>query len=403
MEGVTLSEVVLDVEKSAVIIKDLRIEDPTVYNYLVELDENSRIDFVKRALRIGAEVLQAMDVTHRVDYVQGKFDKMQSDMGSEIENLFSEKGPMQSALNHFLGEDGELKKALDEHFGEQGSVIYKILNPDDESTPLGKFRKQFQEELDVNRKESAFYQINKAMEDGFKEVLIALGASEAKKEEREKGTDKGREFEQIVYEMLDVISRDFEDTVEFIGNESGPLGNVGDVLITLNSRDTGNTERKIVVEVKNRTITLSGKNSFLKELDKARENRNANYSIGAIHESKVPKAVGCFRKYDGEKIICSVPVETDPLPLEIAYKLARTEIILTNLREEINFDPTQIKDRITKVQGQLDIIGAIKMALRGASGKIDDANKDLKNMESTIREILDEMLTLIKRETGDHK
>ena len=38
MEGVTLSEVVLDVEKSAVIIKDLRIEDPTVYNYLVELD-----------------------------------------------------------------------------------------------------------------------------------------------------------------------------------------------------------------------------------------------------------------------------------------------------------------------------------------------------------------------------
>lgn len=398
LESVTLSEVFIDTEKNVVIIKDLRIDDPTVYNYLVDLDENARIEFVKRALKIGSDVIQIMGATQRVDYVKGTFDNMQKEIGEELENIFSEKGPMLSALDRFLGKEGELKKVLDAHFGEQGSVIYKILNPDDESTPLGKFRKQLQEQLDVNREDSAFHQLNKAMDEGFQEILIALGAAEAREREREKGTEKGRSFEKDVYELLDIMARDFEDTVEFVGNKDGPLGNVGDVLITLNSRDTRATERKIVVEVKNRKPVLSGKNSFLKELDKAKENRSAEYSIGAVHESKVPKAVGCFRKYDGGKIICSVPIDSDPLPLEIAYKMARAEIILESLREDVQFDPTKIKDSIAEIQGQLDAMGAVYTALKGAKGKIDDASGDLRKLESSIRETLDELLIIMRRE-----
>lgn len=403
MEGLTISEIVLDVEKSVVIIKDLRIEDLSVYNYLIDLDDESRIEFVKRALRIGAEVIQTMDTTQRVDYVKGTFDKMQTEIDADLKELFSEKGPLISALDHFLGENGELKKALDEHFGEQGSVIYKILNPDDESTLLGKFRKDIQEQMDFNREDSAFFKLNKSMEERFQEVLIALGAAEAKEKERQKGTDKGRTFEREVCDLLDLMSRDFEDTVEFVGSDAGPLGNVGDVLITLNPRDTGGLDRKIVVEVKNRKPTMSGKNSFLKELDKARENRGAHYSIGAIHESKVPIAVGCFRKYPGEKIICSVLVDTDPLPLEVAYKFARTELIMDSKRDEIQIDASQIEDKITKIQGQLDTMGAVKTALKGASGKIDDASVDLRKMEASIREVLSEMLALLKADSTAEK
>jgi len=284
VEGVTL-EVTLDIETSAVIIKDLRIEDPGFYNHLVQLDQEKRADFVKHALQVGYDVLQAMDTTTRVDYVRGEFDRMQKEFDTGIQEVFSERGLLKNSMERFLGKEGELKKALDAHFGEQGSVIYKILNPDDETTPLGRFRKQLQQELDVNQDGSAFQSLRSSMEEGFQKVLIAIGAEEAAAEEHDKGTAKGRDFEDIVCERLDMMARDFEDTVEFVGGNNGPLGRVGDVLIHVNPRATGNVERRIVVEVKNSKVTMTGKNSFLKELDNAKENRLAHYAIGAVNET----------------------------------------------------------------------------------------------------------------------
>jgi len=401
MEGITVSEVILDVDKSAVTINGLRIEDPKFYNCLVELDEEARINFVERALHVGYVVLQVMETETRVDYVRLEFERMQNEVESELEKIFSEKGSLLMALNQFFGKDGELKRTLDDHFGEKGSVIYKILNPDDESTPLGKFRKQLQQELDADRDGTAFNKLKKDMDTGFEKVLIALGAAEAADEEREKGTAKGGDFEDFVYMTVDSIARDFEDTVEFVGDDSGPLGKVGDVLIQVNPRDTGKVERNIVVEAKNASVTLSGKNSFLKELDSAKKNRGAHYAIGAIHESKVPLVIGSFRRYDGEKIICSVPVDEHPLALEIAYKVARAELVLSTLREEVRLDPLKLKDKVVEIQGQLDTIRAIKSTLTGATGKIDDAKGDLKKMETSIREIMGEILDMVKTGEGD--
>jgi hypothetical protein len=399
MEGITVSEVILDVDGSTVTINGLRIEDPKFCNYLIELDEEARINFVERALHVGYVVLQVMETETRVDYVRLEFERMRNEVDSELEKIFSEKGSLLMSLNQFLGKEGELKRILDDHFGEKGSVIYKILNPDDESTPLGKFRKQLQQELDADRDGTAFNKLKKDMDGGFEKVLIALGAAEAAEEEREKGTAKGGDFEDYVYMTVDSIARDFEDTVEFVGDDSGPLGKVGDVRIQVNPRDTGNVERNIVVEAKNTSITLKGKKSFLKELDQAKENRGSHYAIGAVHESRIPAAIGSFRRYDGEKIVCSVPVDDNPLALEIAYKVARAELVLSIMREEARLDPSKLKDKIMEIQGQLDVMMAVKSALTGATGKIEDARKDLKKMEASIREITGEILAMIR--TGD--
>lgn len=92
MESVAISEVILDVDRPAVIIKDLKMEDTTFYNYLVGLDDEARINFVKRALHVGAIVLQVMDTTTRVDYVRGEFERMQREIDVELERVFLEKG-----------------------------------------------------------------------------------------------------------------------------------------------------------------------------------------------------------------------------------------------------------------------------------------------------------------------
>jgi hypothetical protein len=396
MEGVTLTEVTLDVESLAVDIKDLRIDDPEFYNILAALDDEERIDYIRRALKVGAVVLQVMDTTTRVDYVRGEFEAMQREMDSELEKIFSDKGTLVNSMDRFLGKNGELKRALDAHFGEQGSVIYKILNPDDESTPLGKFRKQLQQELDADREGTGFQKLKKTMEDGFEKVMVALGAAEAAEEERDKGTAKGGDFEDNVYVWVDIMARDFEDTVEFVGDISGPLGKVGDVLIHINPRDTGNKQRRIVVEAKKARVTMTGKNSFLKELDKAKENRVAHYAIGAVHESKAPSSCGCFRRFDGEKIVCSVPEDDQSLALEMAYKIARSELVASSLREEVKLDLSQLKAKIGEIERQLDTVKTLKTNLKGAVTSIGKADDGLREMEASIREIAGEILLMIK-------
>jgi len=400
MEGVTISEVVLDIKSSTVTIKKLVIEDSRFCADLAGLDDEERKNFVRRALQMGAVALRVMDTTSRVDYVRGEFNGMQTRFEMELERIFSDKGSLLMTMDHFLGKDGEFERALDAHFGEEGSVIFKILNPNDETTPLGKFRKQLQEELDADRKGTAFNKLKTEMEEGFSKVLMALKVTEAVDEEREKGTSKGLDFQNYVYETLALMSKDFEDTVEFVGNETGHLDKTGDVLIRVNPVSTSNFEMNIVFEAKNASVTMRGKNSFLKELDKAKENRGAHYAIGVIHESKTPKSIGSFRRFTGNKIVCSVPEDDYPLALEIAYKMARTELILYLRKEKVKLDPSQLKEKVTRIQSQLETMGAVKRSLKGAKGKIDDASGDLKEMEESIRETIDEIMDMIEAENS---
>jgi len=396
MESITISDVLLDADNSTLKILELSIKDPELCSLLADKEEEERKRFVERALRVGIVALQGMETKMRVDYVRSEFENMQKEVETEFEKVFSDKGLLLNTLDKFLGEKGELKRALDAHFGEQGSVIYRILNPDDETTPMGKFRKQLQQELDADREGTAFNKLRNAMDDGFKEVLIALGAAEAAEEEREKGTAKGGDLEDYVFEELDRMARHFDDTVEYVGDEKGPLGQVGDVLIRINPIDTGNLERSIVVEVKNRPISMSGKSSFFRELEDAKKNRGAHYAIGAVQRSNMPDSCGCFRRYDGENIICGVSMDEEPLALEVAYKVARMETKLSTMKEEAKLDPSQFKTKIKEIEGQLDTLRAVKSALTGATGKIDDAKEDLKNMEASIREILSQILTMIR-------
>lgn len=208
------------------------------------------------------------------------------------------------------------------------------------------------------------------------------------------------DFQTYVYETLALMSRDFEDTVEFVGNDTGLLDKTGDVLICVNPISTDNFEMSIVFEAKNASVTMSGKNSFLKELDKAKENRGAHYAIGAIHESKTPKSVGSFRRFQGNKIVCSVPEDDYSLALEIAYKMARTELILFLRKEEVKLDPSQLKEKVTRIQSQLDMMRSVKTSLKGAKGKIDDASGDLKEMEGSIRETIGEIMDMIEAESS---
>jgi hypothetical protein len=394
--SVSVSEVVLDETPPIVIINNLRISDNQLYEALKDLDEEERKEYVARSLSTGSNVLQMMNTTARVDYVRSEFDRIKDEFCNEMEKNFSDDGQVSRKFQEFFGEKGTLAKMLDDHFGENGSVIYKILNPKDETTPLGKFAKQLEEELDASKEGTAFFELKRCVEEGFNNIIRELSATEARLDERDKSPAKGLDFEQYVYEYLDVMARDFEDTVEFVGEETGPHGKVGDVVVTINKAHTRGLERRIVLEAKKRNISLSGKGSFLLELDKAKENRLSHYAIGAVHESNTPKPVGALRRYDGAKMICGVTEDEYPLSLEIAYKMARSELILETAQEELEIDTEKVLGKIQEIETHLQKTRSIKTSLSGAVKDIDNAKDCLKEMEASIKETLKELDELVR-------
>jgi len=98
------------------------------------------------------------------------------------------------------------------------------------------------------------------------------------------------------------------------------------------------------------------------------ENRGADYAIGAVQESMMPKQWGCLRFFDGAKIVCSVSGDAAPLPLEIAYKVARCGLVAQARRGGGEIDVSLLEARVSEVQRQLDSLGAVSRALSGAGG-----------------------------------
>jgi hypothetical protein len=386
-----------------VIVEDLeavlriRIKDATVVNLLNLIDADERPRFIERAIIIGAQVLQAQNTTSRVDFVKGEFERFKTEIDSEMQRLFSQDGVLTRQLSDFLGPKGELAKSLEQHFGEGGTITTKILNPTDSSTPLGRFMTQLHKELDSSQEGSAFYDMKKCIDDRFEKLRLDLGVAEAQQmatdEEREKGTAKGRDWQNYVYETLDSLTRPLEDEVEPVWDESGPIGKVGDIVIKVNSKDTGGIPLAIVVECKNTPVRVGGKNSFLKELEEAKTNRSALYAIGAVSDEFAPEAVGAFRRFDGGKIICSVPVEGDPL--------ARDELIMSLQHRDVCAKPADMLPKIAGIRGQLENLRAMKTSLGNAKTKIDEVKSSLETMEDNIRAELDDLESLIRTNGED--
>src|SRR5829696_3056168 len=196
----------------------------------VTIDGVDGEDTVRNALEIGARVLDREATGAEVDFVRREFEKL----SSEVERSFADKARavaehMQSQFERFLGEDsGAMAKALDSHSEELGELIARHFGGDrstavqhqlrelmsralqesradllrqfsaeDGHNPLASFTSTVRGELRAAReKDDAF--LNRLAELRA-EIQRLRDAEESRAEleaERERGTAKGRSFEE---------------------------------------------------------------------------------------------------------------------------------------------------------------------------------------------------------------
>jgi len=379
-----------------VAVDGLVVDDPTAARLVGEREQGGEdpARLVADAIEIGARVLDREQTGANAEFVTAEMEKA----ARELDREFSERA-------RSLGEelDGRLDRLFSD--GSSEAVQHKV------RTLVGEAMVRFQTDLvrqfssaddanplaDLKRNTVSALSEAAQLQDRHlralhaelatvKQELQRLHAERDKEAEvaaeRERGTAKGREYEELVFEALDDIAHGHGDTAEPVGDVREATGKVGDVVVGVDGC-RGPARGRIVFEAKNAQLSRPG---ALRELDAALAERSADFAVLVVPgEEKVPARMLPLREYNGDRLIVVYdPEDGSRLALEVAYALARARVLMARGSEEA-VDAAAVRDTIARALTAMDDVRKIKLHLTGATDGIANARGLLESMAETVR------------------
>jgi hypothetical protein len=361
-----------------IVVERLVIADTQLAAYLAERPADDRPDLVGRALRIGLLALQDAGVTVNVDVVRAEFEKLvrQAESVNEKAALALEQtlrsnfadgdGRLPRTLEKFLGDRGALRTMVDELFDESkrdsaigriGSMLERYFDGD--ASKLATL-------LDPTRLHSPMHQFRQEMTDGFRsleERLVAIeAAASARGAERAKSAAKGGDFEDLLEGMLADLARGCGDLLDRTGTEAGAVmkSKKGDFVLTLDPRIARGCDVRVVIEAKDRPMSMR---AMREELREARENRGAAVALVVFTPTHAPSGVAPFNLV-GDDVYCVIdPDDPDAATLEAAVRLARLLALASLVEHEVEVDAAAIGAALTAIREQLEVVRTLKSQL----------------------------------------
>ena len=361
-----------------IVVERLVIDDAPLAAFLAERPATDRADLVGRALRIGLLALQDAGVTVNVDVVRAEFEKLvrQAESVNEKAALALEQtlrsnfadgdGRLPRTLEKFLGDRGALRTMVDELFDESkrdsaigriGSMLERYFDGD--ASKLATL-------LDPTRLHSPMHQFRQEMTDGFRsleERLVAIeAAASARGAERAKSAAKGGDFEDLLESMLADLARGTGDLLDRTGTEAGAVmkSKKGDFVLTLDPRIARGCDVRVVIEAKDRPMSMRAMRDELRE---ARENRGAAVALVVFTPAHAPSGVAPFHLV-GDDVYCVIdPDDPDAATLEAAVRLARLLALASLVEHEVEVDAAAIGSALTAIREQLEVVRTLKSQL----------------------------------------
>jgi hypothetical protein len=400
-----------------VAVDGLVVDDPIAVRLVREREESGDdpVRLVLDALEIGARVLDREQAGANAEFVRTEFEKQ----AREVESAFGEQAAavgerLAKQLEDVFGaETGSLSKALERHFSDDssGSVQQRVralvaevmaqarhdllqqFSAADGRNPLADFKaaslammKQAAEQQDTHL--TAMRDRMASLERQLQGLRDEKSAAAQLAAERERGTAKGRTFEEAVFDAVEAIAAAQGDCAEPVGDLTEGGGKRGDVVVAVDAA-TGPARGRIVVEAKDRRIS---RKRSLEELAEGLDQRSAQFGVWVVpSEEELPAGVRDLREIDGDKLyVVFDPEDGSRLGLEVAYKLARARVLLT--RDEIEgLDPALVAERVELARRAVEDVRRIKQQLTGATTAIGGARDVLDEMAATVRARLDEI------------
>ena len=398
-------------EGDRIVVERLTLSDPTLASFLGERSAADRGPLVERALRIGLIALQDAGVTVNVDAVRTEFERMvrQAEQVNERAALALEQtlranfadgdGRLPRTLEKFLGDRGALRSMVDELFDEKkrdsaigriGSMLERYFDGDASKLALL---------LDPTRLNSPMHQFRQEIAAGFKgleERLVAIeAAAAARGAERARSAAKGIDFEDLLAALLGEIARGSGDLLDRTGFDAGAVmkSKKGDFVLTLDPSVARGCDLRIVVEAKDRPMSMRAMRDELRE---ARENRGAAVGVAVFTPAHAPTGIGPFSIVAGDVYCVIDPEDPDAATLEAAIRLARLLALATLAERELSVDAAAIGAALTAIREQLEVVRQLKSQLTSISNATKAVWTGLDTMRSGILARVNEAETEIR-------
>ena len=408
MEAATrLPIAMVGVRNGRLMIDGLLVDDETVVRLAEDSEEPAQ--FVRDALVIGARVLDREQAGTNTDFVRAEFERSARELKDEFtlrakavadrldqkvdETFGPDDGHVTKALTRHFGDEStaavqhKVRKVLDEVAAQMREDLRRQLTSDSADNPIVAIQKASLGAMKQNAdQQNAHLRVMAEKMEAMKLELAALKAEQDKFEEldaeRERGTAKGRTYEEALAEALDTLAAARGDVCDAVGDYGGEGGRKGDVVIAIDACG-GPARGRVVFEAKNRRLS---KKEALEELDGALKSRSADYAVLVVpSDEQLPARTNPLREFNGDKLFVTFdPDEGSTLALEVAYGLARARVLQAR-SETDRVDPDAVRAEVERAQGGMDEVRRIKTQLSNARTSIDNAQGIVDAMALTVR------------------
>lgn len=385
--------------RDRVTIEHLEIADPALAAILRERPVEELPGILERAVRIGVLAIADAGVSVNVDVVRTEFEKLLDRTAQANEratatleetlrtNFADGDGRLPRTLERFLGDRGALQAFVNELFDEskRDSAIGRM------SALLGTYfdgdASRLARLLDPTRLGSPMHQFRQEITDGFShlaERLAALeSASRARADERARGTAKGADFEDRLEELLGEIARGAGDLLERTTTIAGAVAGSkkGDFVLTIDPRVTRGTDLRIVIEAKDRAMSVR---AIRDELCDARLNRDAAGAVLVFTAASAPASMAPFTML-GDDVICVVDADADDgSALEAGVRLARLLALRTLAESAGEVDVEALGKALTGIREELDAVRSMKTQLTSVRNLAQQVNDSLEGLRMRV-------------------
>jgi hypothetical protein len=288
----------------------------------------------------------------------------------------------------------QIRELLAKSMGESRQELLRQFSAEDGHNPLADFKAAVVRV--VERAGKAQEQVVEKLAHLEGEVKRLHDAREARDEleaEREKGTSKGRDFEQRVFDKLDELALGRGDVAHHVGDlPSASGGKRGDIIVEVDGA-SGPARARIAFDAKDERLS---KNEAWRTLNASLEERDAAFAVLVVaSDEKVPAGRDSLHEYEGNKMIVALDKETlDARGLELAYRYARCRCLMA-AEKELGVDAPGVRDAAEDALSALKDSQKIRRSLTGATNNVKAAQDALDVMVSRVETSLARVETLV--------
>lgn len=389
------------------VIERLQVDDPRAAKLVRERAEagHQPAQTVRDAVEIGARVLEREGTAAEVDYVRAEFERhageLRERLGKTLEGgdeLLADR-----ITRAFDGSrDGSVQKEIDtllkQALAEQRDALLRLFSAHEGSNPLFDFKDAMMRVYrELGTRQQAEGEENRKVIGELSRQLVELRerteADSRVADEAERGTAKGRTFEELVHGALEEIAAGHGDAARHVGDESSESGGKkGDTVVEIGGA-TGTAIATVVFEAKNKKLS---QNDAWTELNACIGERDAVYAVLVVAgDDKVPSGLDELTEYQGNKIIAVLDREDpDPIALRLVYRYVRARVLAAGSRA-LEVDAAGVRDAADEATARLKRANRVRKSLTSVTSSADAARAEFDEMLVDVERCLGRIESLV--------